>query len=88
MNQEGGGEEKNSVSPFFDARGKQILVILSALVERFGVSLMQDFYFANSKCKFSFYTLSFNWEDFTPYLEFTQQVSIKLITKIIYQYLS
>ena len=39
----GGEEEKNAVRHFVDDSGKQILVLLSALVERFGVSRMRDF---------------------------------------------
>ena len=39
---EGGEGNKNAVSPFVDASGKQISVPLSALVERFGVSRMRD----------------------------------------------
>ena len=40
----GGGEgEKNAVSPFVDASGTKILVLLSVSVERFGVSRMRDF---------------------------------------------
>ena len=31
------------MSPFFDASGNKILVLLSASVERFGVSHMQNF---------------------------------------------
>ena len=46
--QHGGGgffclPKKNAISPFFDASGHKIFVLLSALVERFGVSCMQDF---------------------------------------------
>ena len=39
---EGGGEE--AISPFVDASGKQILVLLSKLDERFGVSHMRHFF--------------------------------------------
>ena len=38
-----GGGKKIAVSPFVDASGKKISVLLSALVERFGVSGMRDF---------------------------------------------
>ena len=37
-------KKKNYVSPFVDASGKQISVLLSASVKRFGVSRMQDFF--------------------------------------------
>ena len=33
----------NDISPFVDASGKQISVLLFASVERFGVSCMRDF---------------------------------------------
>ena len=36
-------EEKNAVSPFVNASGKQILGVLSVWVKRFGVSRMRDF---------------------------------------------
>ena len=35
--------KQNAISPFFDASGNKILVLLSALVEKFGVSRMRDF---------------------------------------------
>ena len=35
---------KNAVSPFVDSSRKQILVLLSASVDRFGVSRMRDFF--------------------------------------------
>ena len=41
----GGDKEKNAVSPFVEASGKQISVLLSASVEKFGVSRMQIFLF-------------------------------------------
>ena len=34
---------KNAISPCKDASGKKVLMLLSALVERFGVSHMRDF---------------------------------------------
>ena len=37
------GNKKIAISPFFDASGNKILVLLSASVERFGVSSMRDF---------------------------------------------
>ena len=37
------GGPKNAISPFIDASRKKILVLLSASVERFGVSRMRDF---------------------------------------------
>ena len=39
-----GGQHKNAISPFVDDSGEKILVLVSALVERFGVSRMWDFY--------------------------------------------
>ena len=39
-----GKEEINAVSPFGDVSGIKNLVLLSASVERFGVSRMQDFF--------------------------------------------
>ena len=44
-------EKKNAIRPFGDASGKKILVLLSALVEIFGVSGMQDLF--SSSFKFS-----------------------------------
>ena len=35
---------KNPISPFFDTSGKKISVLLSASVEKFGVSRMRDFF--------------------------------------------
>ena len=40
-------KKKNYVSPFGDASGKKISVLLSASVERFGVSRMRDFWYLN-----------------------------------------
>ena len=37
------GLKKIAISPFDAASGKKVLVILSALVESFGVSRMRDF---------------------------------------------
>ena len=43
-NKEGGKSyKKNAISPLNDASGKKVSVLLSASVERFGVSRMQDF---------------------------------------------
>ena len=36
---------KNAVSPFVDASGKQILMLLSASDERFGVFRVRDFFY-------------------------------------------
>ena len=36
-------KQQNAISPFNDARGKKVLMLLSASFKRFGVSRMQDF---------------------------------------------
>ena len=41
----GGGKKWMAISPFFDASGNKISVLLSASVERFFVSGMRDFLF-------------------------------------------